>query len=281
MRVSVILPVEFDNRVFCSVESLNSFFQEKAIEFELIVSGRLQMPERLSNLARYVMASGKKGDNIVAALNYCTGDYVLLLDADLPASIEQVYDLIICAKSYDAVLGYRRYSSVLTPHQDRLFFRWLRTLAFMALLQLLFPQLRGYDSQYGVKIFRRPLLRSLIDAGIKRTGLGFDIELLLRLSSCPARVFHMPMLYRHNSHSVVRSVPAAVELLLTVLDLRFFDPLLSLDTYPHDLWGAYPHVARRARGRTAPVCQGDRGKSDLRFPDRVRSRPPSWGSDYL
>lgn len=225
MRVSVILPVEFDNRVFQSVESLNSFFQEKALDFELIVSGRLQTPKRLGNLARYVIASGKKGDNIVAALNYCTGDYILLLDADLPASVEQVYDLILCAETYDAVLGNRMYPSAFPLHQGRLFFLQLRNSAFRALLQLFFPQLRGYDSQYGVKIFRRQLVRSLVNAGIRRKGLGFDIELSLRLSSCPARVFQMPMRYRHGGHSVVRSIPAAVELLLTVLDLRFFHPL--------------------------------------------------------
>lgn len=211
--LSIVLPVRLDDRVFETVERIQSFLVSKAVNFEIVVAGCLARPEQLLAPVKFIHSTGRKGDNIVAGVAASSGTYILLLDADLPIKVSDLWLLFIQAPNFDAVLGIRNF-----PKNCNVpLLRVLRTRVFRAIVGVMFPQLRHLDTQFGVKLLRASIAYHLLSEEMYCRGLGVDLELLLKLTTNRNRIHSLRLEYQHASDSVVHSCEAAMELIQTLL----------------------------------------------------------------
>lgn len=231
---SVIIPVRFDDRVYRTVILIERLLDQNDISHEIIVSGKLDCPEKLPEYATFISESGRKGENILSGLRASSGEYVVVIDADLPVKASELLSLIMSADAFDVILPRRSYSFSL---KDKDFlvdlFRSFRTWLFRMVVAAFLPSIRMFDCQFGVKCFKASLLRGIVKNGIRLQSLAFDMELLLKLIDKGFRIDCPNMKYVHDSRSVIKSIPAGMELLLGAIFLAcqstaLFDLLLTM-----------------------------------------------------
>jgi glycosyltransferase involved in cell wall biosynthesis len=219
MKLSVLIPVLLDDRVFSTIYLLDDYLNQKFIEHEFVVSGTLSEPKRLPPNVIFISTDGQKGSNLIRGLRACKGETILFIDADLPASCEDILKLVLKSNVFDVVLGYRIFN---TPKKSKKIplLRKLRTTIFKSYVNLLFPSLQKYDTQYGLKVFKAKALRKLLNSKASHYGLVFDLELCVKISQSSFSVFHMKIPYAHADKSVINPVLSTLELVFNALCIR-------------------------------------------------------------
>ncbi len=215
MMLSILLPVLNDDRVFKTIIRLEALFSRSETDFEIIVAGIMRRQINTGSKVTYILSTGKKGDNIKAGLQRCHGQYVLIMDADLPVTEDGLLDLLAFAGKAEVVVGYRVYSRI---HCKSLSYvlRCLRTYLFRGLVQHLLPELSGLDPQFGVKLVRRELALKYASLTKPACNLAFDLEFMLRIILDGIIPKALPLLYSHDPNSVIKPQRAAVELIISL-----------------------------------------------------------------
>jgi glycosyltransferase involved in cell wall biosynthesis len=213
--LSILLPVCNDDRVFKTIIRLEAIISGSDTDFEIIVAGIMSHQVDAGERVTYISSSGKKGDNIKAGLQRCRGQYVLIMDADLPVTEDGLLKLIAFAGKAEVVVGYRVYSRI---HCDSLSYalRYLRTYIFRGLVHHLLPELSGFDPQFGVKLVNRKLALNYASLTKPACNLAFDLEFMLRILLDGIIPKVLPLLYSHDANSVVRPQRAAAELIISL-----------------------------------------------------------------
>jgi glycosyltransferase involved in cell wall biosynthesis len=211
IKLSIVIPVLLDNRVFTTIHTLGDYLNKNSIEHEFIVSGTLSKPSSLPLNVKFISTNGKKGSNLIAGVGACEGENILFIDADLPATCEDIVRLFLKSKFFDVVLGYRIFNTPKTLKKTP-FSRKIRTIVFRLYVSLLFPNLQRYDTQYGLKMFKAKAIRELLKSEIGYTGLAFDVEVCTRISRSNLSVFHMKVAYTHADESVIEPISSTLEL---------------------------------------------------------------------
>jgi glycosyltransferase involved in cell wall biosynthesis len=226
MRLSIIIPVLLDNRVFSTIHLLGDYLNQNSVEHEFIVSGILSKADHLPSNVKFIPANGQKGSNLFEGFSACKGETVIFVDADLPATCENILKLVLKANSCDVVLGSRILDT--SNNLKRIpFLRKLRTTLFKSYISLLFPRLRNYDTQYGLKLFKAKVLHELLKSNASYHGLAFDLELCIKISQSNFSVFHMKVPYAHVGNSVIEPIISTFELVFHALCIRFSDLMVS------------------------------------------------------
>jgi glycosyltransferase involved in cell wall biosynthesis len=220
MKLSVLIPVLLDDRVFSTIYLLDDYLNQKLIEHEFVVSGTLSKPECLPPNVIFISTDGQKGSNLIRGFRACKGETILFIDADLPATCEDILKLVLKSNLFDIVLGYRILDMPKTINKIP-FSRKLRTTIFRSYVNLLFPSLQKYDTQYGLKVFKAKALRELLNSKIIHYSLAFDLELCVKISRSSFSVFHMKTPYAHADKSVINPVLSTLELVFNALCIRF------------------------------------------------------------
>ncbi len=220
MKLSVLIPVLLDDRVFSTIHLLNDYLDQNSIEHEFVVSGMLSKPDRLPPNVIFISTDGRKGSNLIRGFRACKGETILFIDADLPATCEDILKLVLKSSTFDIVLGHR-----ILDKSKRLkkipFSRKLRTIIFRSYVTLLFPSLQKYDTQYGLKVFEAKTLDKLLNSKISHCGLAFDLELCMKISQSSFSILHMKTPYAHADKSVIEPISSTLELVLDALFIRF------------------------------------------------------------
>jgi glycosyltransferase involved in cell wall biosynthesis len=210
--LSILLPVLNDDRVFNTINRLNSILSASETDFEIIVAGIMRHRIDTGSKVTFVSSTGKKGDNIKDGLQSCHGQYVLIMDADLPVTEEGLLDLIAFAGKAEVIVGYRIYSGV---HCSSFSYalRYSRTYIFRGLAQHLLPELSGIDPQFGIKLVKRELALKYASLTKPACNLAFDLEFMLRITLDGIIPKALPLLYSHDPNSVINPRRAAAELI--------------------------------------------------------------------
>lgn len=134
-----------------------------------------------------------------------TGELRFMCDADLAMPVAQ-FSLFIdrMAEGYEVVIGSREGAGA--RRYDESFLRHLRGRVFNRVVRLLAVN-RFQDTQCGFKCFTSAAAEELF-ASQQTVGFGFDVELLYVATKRRLRILEMPIEWRHQGASTVRSVDA-------------------------------------------------------------------------
>jgi glycosyltransferase involved in cell wall biosynthesis len=141
-------------------------------------------------------ANGGKGCAIRDAIPHCTGEFVVIQDADLeydPADLLGMLGPILDGRA-DAVFGSRFLGG---PHRVLYFWHRLGN-AVLTLLSNMLTDLNLSDMETGYKMIRTDLLRSL---PLRTRRFGIEPELTARLAQARARIYEVPVSYSGRTYA--------------------------------------------------------------------------------
>jgi glycosyltransferase involved in cell wall biosynthesis len=139
-----------------------------------------------------------KGGAVQTGLKLCTGDVIVIQDADLeydPSDWKSMYDLITSRKVADVVYGSRFYG---TPHRSLNFHHYLGNRLISQLFNILFNQTLT-DIEVCYKMFTREVLNSLT---ITCNDFGFDVQISAQIALARRwRIYELGIHYFGRTYS--------------------------------------------------------------------------------
>jgi glycosyltransferase involved in cell wall biosynthesis len=168
-----------------------------------------------------------KGAAIRSGQKACTGDFVMVQDADLEYDPQNYPSLLapLISGQADAVYGSRfaggRTRRVLL-YSHEIGNRWLTTLSNLA------TDFNLTDMSTGAKVFRGDLFRSI---PICSDGFGFEPEITAKLARLDSRLYEVPIDYHGRSYLAGKKVRWKDGLVMGFAVLRFYfsDGLKGMD----------------------------------------------------
>ncbi len=124
-------------------------------------------------------------------------DLMVEMDSDLSHRPEELPGLLTAARDHDLVIGSRYVPGGAVTNWTRARRALSRAGNLYARLALGFP-LR--DATSGFRVFRRPLLQSLLRDPVRSDGYGFQIELALRAYLRGSFMAEVPITFREREH---------------------------------------------------------------------------------
>ena len=126
----------------------------------------------------FLDANRGKGGALQVALRVCTGDVIVIQDADLeyePGDLQGMYDLIVRRRVADVVYGSRFYGK---PHRSLYFHHYVANRLISLLFNILYNQTLT-DIEVCYKMFTRDVLRTL---HITCDDFGFEIQISAQIA---------------------------------------------------------------------------------------------------
>ena len=122
-----------------------------------------------------------KGYAIKYGLDFCEGKYVALLDSDLECRPETLKWFIeeIKNDNVDIVIGNRKHKRSIAKYPK---LRKFLSYGFVFYVNLMFPELKVKDTQTGIKMFKKEVLKDLFEEFEKLNlsyRFSFDVSLLV------------------------------------------------------------------------------------------------------
>ncbi|MCL1856049.1 MAG: glycosyltransferase [Kiritimatiellaeota bacterium] len=237
-RLSIVLPAYNLAAVIAeNVRRLHAFLSPH-ISFELVAVDDGSADSTAAEIARVAAelpcvvpvllpANGGKGEALRQGLRHATGNYVLLLDADLdllPDPIPRFFDILHHEKA-DIVIGSKMHPASCVSYP------WHRRLAsrvYYTLVKLL-VRLPVHDTQTGMKLFKTEALTYAFDRMLCKR-FAFDLELLAVAHQKGYAIAEAPIQLNFGSKTFGCLSPRAVR--ETMLDtLAIFYRIRVLDYY--------------------------------------------------
>jgi dolichyl-phosphate beta-glucosyltransferase len=168
-----------------------------------------------------VIAYGRnrgKGAAIREGVRVCTGDPVLITDADLSTPLSEFAKLDEMLATHPVAIGSRTIDDSLVRRRQPLHRVLLGKLGNGMIQLFAVPGIR--DTQCGFKLFRRDAAKALFaDARIDR--FAWDVEILYLARRRGFAIAEAPVLWFNSPDSKVRVVRDAVQTLFDVLRIRW------------------------------------------------------------
>ncbi len=139
-----------------------------------------------------------KGGAIHSALPKCTGDYVLIQDADLEYDPEDYNKMLepVLKGNADAVLGSRFKGD--TPHRVLYFWHYVGN-KLLTLFTNLVTDLNLSDMETGYKLVNLQFIRKL---NLKEKKFGFEPEFMIKLARIPnVRIYEVGISYYGRTYA--------------------------------------------------------------------------------
>lgn len=161
-----------------------------------------------------------KGFSVRKGVLAAHGEVVLFTDADLSAPIEEADKLLAAlhSEAADAAIGSRALDRKLIGVRQS----WRREYAgrFFNVLVRLFTGLQIYDTQCGLKLFRRDTTRRAFE--LQRVErFGFDPELLFRIRHCGGKIVEVPVRWNDNPATKVHFLRDSALMFIDLIVLRW------------------------------------------------------------
>ncbi len=235
MKLSIIVPVYNERTVVeRSLTQVLAAPLPENMEREVIVvddcstDGTTEILERLARehpvikLIRHDVNRGK-GAAIRTALQYATGDFTLIQDADLeydPAEYPKLLRPLIQGHA-DAVFG----SRYLAGEQTRVLPFWHSMInKGLTLVFNMFSNLNLTDMETCYKVFRTDLLKSI---PIRSDRFGFEPEIAMKSAKRRLRIYEVPISYHGRTYEEGKKIGwrDGIQALLTILRFWLIDDL--------------------------------------------------------
>jgi dolichyl-phosphate beta-glucosyltransferase len=212
VTLSVVIPAYNEqSRIERTLKDLTAFLEDLGVRHEVIVvddgsaDGTSQVVESLSHPRTGVVSLARnqgKGGALRSGIEQASGDYIFLVDADLPYDLDFLVAALrlLSEGAADAVIGARDLpNSEVDPSYPSL--RVFMGKTFSRLVNLLLPVATA-DTQCGFKGFRSELLKKAVLYSEQR-DYTFDIEILLIFRLWKCRISRLPVrLVRHHGSKV-------------------------------------------------------------------------------
>jgi glycosyltransferase involved in cell wall biosynthesis len=193
----------------CSTDNTRDLLRELATEYDL----RLFFQEHNQG----------KGAALREGFRHCTGDVILVQDADLeydPAEYPRLLQPILEGRA-DVVYGSRFIGD---SHRVLYYWHWVANKA-LTLLSNMFTNLNLTDMETCYKVFRREVLK---DIRLKSNRFGFEPEITAKIARRrqPAwRIYEVPISYAGRTYEEGKKIGLkdAFTAFYCILRYRFFD----------------------------------------------------------
>lgn len=216
--VSFVIPVKDDYRVFECIRKIKKYVESKSISAEILVCGRLDYQMIPQDVRFIEVDPPDKGRCIRTGAQASSGNIIVLIDADLPIPLTDVNKLISSVKSVDVAFGNRYLPLSSRPFNESLIRLFLSRI-FRILVQIFF-QLRGFDTQCGVKALRQSVKEKLFRHQITY-GFAYDVELSLRVKQLNLSFEQIPVHLNNSLNSTINLWQNVVSVLKEILVLFY------------------------------------------------------------
>lgn len=232
MDVSIIIPVGKEDEslydlIYELQNDLSKSFSKFKLAYEIVVVSdvfdinTLRTLMQLSNLGicRVFFLSHRigKGGSIKNVVRFTSGDYIVLLDADIPVSAKVISYAVLFAKSLglDILVSER-------IHRNLDFSRRLLSIAYNCIINILF-RTGIKDHQSGFKILSRRAAKILLLGFSRSDDLAYDTELIVWSKKLGLKLGTLRVVWREKRNkSTIRLARAIVLMLLDIILLRIF-----------------------------------------------------------
>jgi len=173
---------------------------------------------------------GSKGKAVLKGFGLAKGELIGFVDADLSSSPDAFYDLVLNIKNYDGIIASRSMKGSKLLIKQPLLRRFLG-YGFRFLVNL-FLGLKYYDTQCGLKVFKKNAIKKIYQQVII-LGWAFDINLLYLMKLNKFNVIEIPTEWSDSKTESKLNVKKAVpEMFFSIIKLRIlysrFKSLLNL-----------------------------------------------------
>jgi glycosyltransferase involved in cell wall biosynthesis len=205
IKISIIVPC-YNEEQYISEVLKNINKQRKKYNLEIIVINDgsqdntdkiLKKNKKIINKIITKKKNEGKGSAIKTGLNYVTGEYTLIQDADLeysPQDYEKIFNPIFKYNA-DVVYGSRFISN-----EPRRIIYFKNELANKCLTYIsnIVSGLNLSDIEVGYKVFRTSILKSL---NLKENSFGFEIETTMKLAKNNYKIFEVGISYNGRTYA--------------------------------------------------------------------------------
>jgi glycosyltransferase involved in cell wall biosynthesis len=230
MKLSIIIPCFNEDKtietIFNKVSEFNTLEKEIIIVDDFssdgtsIITKDLQEKNPELKFIRHDKNLGK-GGAIKSGLKLCTGDLIIIQDADLEYDPTDYNNLIepFLKSDADVVYGTRFRGG----GYIRLHFFWHYVANFLlTLLTNIFTNLNMSDMETGYKIFKSETIKSI---NLKENSFGIEPEITMKLAKKNFIFYEVPISYRGRSYAEGKKITIkdAFVAVYCIIKYRFFD----------------------------------------------------------
>ena len=230
MKLSIIIPCFNEDKtieaIFNKVNEFNTFKKEIIIVDNFssdktpIIIKDLQEKNPGLKFTRHNKNLGK-GGAIRSGLKLCTGDLIIIQDADLEYDPTDYNNLIepFLKSDADVVYGTRFRGG----GYIRLHFFWHYVANFLlTLLTNIFTNLNMSDMETGYKIFKSEAIKSI---NLKENSFGIEPEITMKLAKKNFIFYEVPISYRGRSYAEGKKITIkdAFVAVYCIIKYSFFD----------------------------------------------------------
>ena len=204
IKISIIVPC-YNEEEYISEVLKNINKQRKKYNLEIIVINDgsqdntdkiLRKNKKIINKIITKKKNEGKGSAIKTGLNYVTGEYTLIQDADLeysPQDYEKLFNPIF-EYNADAVYGSRFISN--EPRRI-IYFKNEIANKFLTYFCNLISGLNLSDVEVGYKLIKTSILKKL---NLKENSFGFEIEVTMKLAKKKCKIFEVGISYNGRTY---------------------------------------------------------------------------------
>lgn len=167
------------------------------------ISQNLVEQHKNIQLVQHKLNKGKT-EALKTGFQYCTGDIIMVQDADLEYDPKDILHVIepIRNNQADIVFG----SRLLDPQKKNVFMpKSLFANKVLTFLSNLFTRYKFTDVETCYKAFRKPIIQNMI---ITSKRFGFEIEVTSKISKLKPRIIEVPITYVCRSYSEGKKIGA-------------------------------------------------------------------------
>lgn len=205
IKISIIIPC-YNEEKYISTVLTNINKQRKLFNLEIIVVDDGSKDKTKEILNKYKKIINKivikkknegKGSAIRQGLNYVTGKYTLIQDADLEYSPLDYTKIFYPLFKYnaDAVYGSRFISN---EARRIIYFKNELANKFLTYIGNIVSGLNLSDIEVGYKVFKTSILKSL---DLKEKSFGFEIETTMKLAKNNYKIFEVGISYNGRTYA--------------------------------------------------------------------------------
>ena len=199
MKISVIIPCYNEEKTIEKI--VNKILDLKDLDLEIIIiddnstdSSKNIIETKLKNKVHKVINNNfnsGKGYSIRKGIEYASGEFILIQDADLEYDPNDYYKILepLKSKVADVVYGSRFIGS----DKKRVLYFW-HTLGnkFLTLFSNIFTNLNLTDMEVGYKAFKSEILK---DIDLKENRFGFEPEVTAKISKKNLQIYEVGISY--------------------------------------------------------------------------------------
>jgi glycosyltransferase involved in cell wall biosynthesis len=229
IKISIIIPC-YNEEKYISTVLTNVNKQKKLFNLEIIVVDDGSKDKTKEILKKYKKIIDKivtkkknegKGSAIKLGLNYVTGKYTLIQDADLeysPSDYSKIFYPLFKFNA-DAVYGSRFISN---EARRIIYFKNELANKFLTYMSNIVSGLNLSDIEVGYKVFRTSVLKSL---NLKEKSFGFEIESTMKLAKNKFKIFEVGISYNGRTYAEGKKIRTidGVLALFCIFKYRFFN----------------------------------------------------------